>query len=886
MIKLLSLLALMATLALTGCDTSRSNTSPTANAGPHQAVNENTPVSLSGSGADAEDTIHYSWTQTSGTPVMLSGADTENASFTAPEVDEDEDLVFQLTVTDADGAWATDTVTVTVANVPNVPPMADAGSDQMVDATMPISLSGSGIDAEGAVQYSWTQASGTPVMLSGADTENASFIAPEVDEDEDLVFQLTVTDADGASATDTVTVTILWSEVTYTITTIAGADAASSDGGAATEAFLNFPYSLAVDDAGNLYVADTENHRVRRVDAETGIITTFAGTGEEGFAGDGGPATEAKLDWPSGVALDSQGNVYIADQENERIRKVDAETGVITTFAGSGSYRYRGGEDGIPATEARLNWPTGVAVDAEDNVFIADSYNGVIRKVNAEGTITTIAGSGRIYGFGVMEDDEDVGDDGPATEAKLDWPTALAVDAEGNVYIADRGHDRIRKVDTAGIITTIAGTGERGFSGDDGPAAEAQIDGAAGITLDEEYGYAYIADTGNNRIRRIDLETGIITTVTGGNDDGDESDAASRIAAPRGVAFGADGNLYIADTGNHQIRIWEATDGTTTPVAGASGLGDGGLATAARLFNPRGVAIAEDGTVYLTDTSHHRVRKVDPEGIITTFAGTGEQGYDGDDGPATDAQLSHPGGVTIGPRGHLYIADVGNNRIRRVDIETGVITTFAGTGERRPFEDEDDVGDDGPATEARLWGPVEVEFDADGNLYITDFRNHRIRRVDTQGIITTFVGSGVRGFSGDDGPAAEAQLNAPVGLDIDGDGNFYVADRYWDRNRIRKIDPAGTITTIAETDSFAALAVGADGSVYITEPDVGRVLKLSPSGRISIIAGSGKSGYSGDGGPALDAQLDRPAGIEIDSDGVIYVADADNNRVRKLTPDR
>ena len=674
-------------------------------------------------------------------------------------------------------------------------------------------------------------------------------------------------------------------ETTYTITTIAGADAASSDGGPAVEAFLNFPYSLAVDDAGNLYVADTENHRVRKVDAESGIITTFAGTGEEGFAGDGGPATEAKLDWPSGVALDSQGNVYIADQENERIRKVDAE-GVITTFAGSGSYRYRGEEDGIPATEARLNWPTGVAVDAEDNVFIADSYNGIIRKVNAEGITTTIAGSGRIFGFGVIQHAEDVGDAGPATEARLDWPTALAVDAAGNVYIADRGHDRIRKVDTDGIITTIAGTGEPGFGGDGGPAAEAQISGAAGITLDEEKGYAYIADTGNNRIRRIDLETGIITTVAGGYDDGDESDTASQIAAPRGVAFGADGNLYIADTGNHQIRIWEDTDGTPTPVAGVGGLGDGGLATAARLFRPRGITIAGDGTVYITDTDQHRVRKVDSEGIITTFAGTGEQGYDGDDGPATNAHLSYPGGVAIGPGGHLYIADVGNNRIRRVDAETGVITTFAGTGERPPFEDEDDIGDGGPATEARLWGPLAVEFDADGNLYVTDFANHRIRRVDTQGIITTFVGSGVRGFSGDDGPGAEAQLNAPVGLDIDGDGNFYVADRYWDRNRIRKIDPTGTITTIAETDSFAGIAVGADGSVYITEPDVGRVLKLSPSGRLSIVAGSGKSGYSGDGGPALDAQLDRPSGIEIDADGVIYVADADNNRVRKLTPDR
>ena len=623
---------------------------------------------------------------------------------------------------------------------------------------------------------------------------------------------------------------------TYTITTIAGADAAASDGGPATEAFLNFPYSLAVDDEGNLYIADSENHRVRRVDAESGVITTFAGTGEEGFGGDGGPATEARLDWPSGVALDSQGNVYIADQENERIRRVDPE-GIITTHAGSGSYRYEGEEDGIPATEARLNWPTGVAVDAEDNVYIADSYNGVIRKVDTTGIITTIAGSGRTYGFGVTADENEVGDGGPATEAKLDYPTALAVDAEGNVYIADRGYNRIRRVEPGGVITTIAGTGEAGFGGDGGPAAQAQLNGPAGIALDEEGGNVYIADSRNNLVRRIDLLTGIITTVAGADDDAVVSGADAQIAAPRGVAFDADGTLYIADTGNHQIRALDA-DGTIMVVAGAGGLGDGGPATAARLFVPRGIAIDMDGNLYITDTGHNRVRKVDTEGIITTIAGTGEEGEGGDGGPAVEAQLNRPIGLAIGPDGHVHIADSFNHRVRKVDPVSGTITNVAGTGESPPFEDESAIGDGGPATSARLRGPVALAFDADGNLYVTDFLQHRIRRVDTQGIITTFAGSGERSFSGDEGPAAEAQLSLPVGLEIDADGNFYITDRYYDRNRIRKIDTEGIITTIAETASFAAVTVGADGSVYITEPDVGRVLRLDPSGRLMIIAGS------------------------------------------------
>ena len=459
----------------------------------------------------------------------------------------------------------------------------------------------------------------------------------------------------------------------------------------------------------------------------------------------------------------------------------------------------------------------------------------------------------------------------------------MAVDAAGNVYIADRGHDRLRRVDAGGTITTIAGTGEAGFSGDGGAAAEAQLSGPSGVALDAD-GNLYIADAGNNRVRRIDLSAGTIATVAGESDDGEESPAHAQIAAPRGVALDTAGNLYIADTGNHQIRLL-AADGTTMAVAGAAGLGDGEPATGARLFVPRWIAIDTDGTLYVTDTGHNRVRKIDTDGIITTFAGTGEQGDAGDDGPAVEAQLNRPYGLTIGPEGHVYIADSFNNLVRKVDPVTGIITHVAGTGEKAPFEDEDAIGDGGPATSARLRGPIALDFDADGNLYITDVLNHRIRRIDTHGIITTFAGSGERSFSGDEGPAAEAQLSLPVGLKIDVDGNFYITDRYFDRNRIRMIDTAGIITTIAETASFAALTVGPDGSVYITEPDVGRVLRLNPSGRLMIVAGSGRSGYGGDGGPALDAQFDRPSGIEIDDDGSLYVVDSDNNRVRKLTPD-
>ena len=321
-----------------------------------------------------------------------------------------------------------------------------------------------------------------------------------------------------------------------------------------------------------------------------------------------------------------------------------------------------------------------------------------------------------------------------------------------------------------------------------------------------------------------------------------------------------------------------------TRVAGAEGLGDGGPATEARLLEPTGLALV-DGTIYITDTGNNRIRVVDASGIITTFAGSGEQGDAGDDGPALEAQFNGPSLIAVDAEGNVYISDRLNHRVRKVDTN-GIITNVAGSGERGPFEDQTAIGDGGPATEARLILPTGLALDAAGNLYITDPGNHRIRKVDTQGRITTLAGSGERSFSGDEGPAEEAQLTTPVGFEIDADGNFYVADFAWPRNRIRKIDTSGIITTIAETASFGGLTVDLEGNVYIVESTVGRILKLTPEGVLTIIAGSNEPGFSGDGGPATRAQLDQPKGIEVDANGNVYFADSENNRIRKLTPVR
>ena len=547
------------------------------------------------------------------------------------------------------------------------------------------------------------------------------------------------------------------------------------DGGDADKAQLNLPYGVAVDEAGNVYIADSGNHRIRKVDSAGKIITTFAGTGVRGDDGDGELAVNATLNLPTGVAVDSDGNVYIADSGNKRIRKVDSEGGIITTFAGTGVFGFSG--DGELAVNATLNLPTGVAVDSDGNVYIADSGNDRIRKVDyVTGIITTIAGTG-VRGFS--------GDDDPAAAAQLSDPTGVAVDGEGNVYIADLENHRIRKVDyVMGIITTFAGTGVRGFGGDGGPADEAQLNLPTGVAVDSD-DTVYIADSENHRIRKVD-SAGKIITFAGTGDYGRSGDGGQAVDAklgrPTGVAVDSDGNVYIADLSNHRIRKVDTTEEITT-IAESPPPGRPGGRPAVQLSEPTGVAVDEAGNVYIADRENHRIHKVDSAGgIITTFAGTGVRGDDGDGGDADKAQLNLPYGVAVDEAGNVYIADSGNHRIRKVDSAGMIITTFAGTGVRG------DDGDGELAVNATLNLPYGVAVDSDGNVYIADSFNNRIRKVDSAGTITTIAGTGEIGFSGDGELAVNAQLNLPYGVAVDEAGNVYIADS--GNNRIRKLTPA------------------------------------------------------------------------------------------------
>ena len=560
----------------------------------------------------------------------------------------------------------------------------------------------------------------------------------------------------------------------------------SGDNGPATSAQLNRPGGVAVDSAGNLYIADQFNSRIRKV--SNGVITTVAGNGTRDFSGDNGPATSAQLNFPNGVAVDSAGNLYIADSYNDRIRKVS--NGAISTVAGGGSSI----DDNVPATSAQLYQPLGVAVDPAGNLYIADTYSHHIRKVS-NGAISTVAGSA-LRGFG--------GDNGPATSAGLYYPQGVAVDSAGGLYIADSADRRIRKV-LNGVITTVAGGGVS--IGDNGPAASAQLNGPYGVAMDSA-GNLYIADYGNNRIRKV--SNGVITTVAGNGTPGFSGDngpaTSAQLNYPNGVAVDSAGNLYVADFGNNRIR--KVSNGTITTVAGngTGGFsGDNGPAASAQLRQPQGIAVDSAGILYMADTYNNRIRKVS-NGAITTVAGSGTQGFSGDNGPATNAQLNLPFGVVVDSAGDLYIADLNNHRIRKVS--NGVITTVAGNG-TPGFS-----GDNGPATNAQLNEPYGVAVDSAGNLYIGDSANHLVREV-SNGVITTVAGNGTFGFSGDNGPATSAQLDHPYGVAVDSAGNVYIAEQ--GNNRIRLLTPvAPPCTYSVSPTALQAPASGANLTVGIT----------------------------------------------------------------------
>lgn len=571
------------------------------------------------------------------------------------------------------------------------------------------------------------------------------------------------------------------------VSTVAGSGLLgfSGDGGPATSAKLGERVEgLAVDKVGNIYIADAANYRVRRVDP-SGTIETIAGTGSFGGGGDGGPAAMASLGPVYGLATDSAGNLYIADTFNDKVRKISPD-GVISRFAGTGEEGHGG--DGGPAGHARLDKPRGLAVDESGHVYIADTDNHRIRRVDPGGTIATVAGIGH-SGYS--------GDGGAATAAMFDAPYDVVADTSGSIYVADSGNRAVRRIDPAGIITTVAGVGPDAQIEDDGADAAVRILFARAVATDAE-GAVYVADSFGDSVLRLDDQGVLREFVGAGRRD---------VHRPGDVATDKSGNIFVADSGNHRI-IRVDSSGVVTTVAGTGqegATGDGGPAASARLASPRGVATDDAGNVYIADSGNHRIRMVGPNGTVKTVAGTGEEGFGGDGGNALNASLDSPAAVAVGPDGSVYIADTGNSRIRRLDT-AGVVTTVAGNGERA------DPRLDVPATESPLRGPGDVAVDSMGRVYIPDWFKHRVLMVDLAGVLVAVAGTGDRGALGDGGPATSARFWRPGGVAVSDSDTLYVADT--GNHMVRKVTTDGNIATIAGFGSGGFTGEGAPATEF------------------------------------------------------------------------
>jgi len=706
------------------------------------------------------------------------------------------------------------------------------------------------------------------------------------------------------------------------IDTVAGGGAA---GGTAKSAFIAYPGGTVRDKAGNTYISSNWDHYVFKL-STAGKVSVFAGQGYAGFSGDNGPASSAALNEPAGLAMDSSGDLYIADAGNNRIRRVDAKTGTITTVAGSstpnmfntGGY----GGDGGPATQALLNLPYTVAVDSQGNLFIADTLNYRIRRVDAQSQeITTVAGNGTA-GYS--------GDKGPATDAEINFAITVIVDKSDNLYIADSGNNVIRRVDgSTQIITTVAGNGKAGFKGDKGPATKAELSFPNGVTADPADDL-YIIDTGNNRVRLVSAKTQKITTMVGTGVAGFKGDGGPAIKAEitdsSGGYIDASGNLLIGDSGNQRVRIVN-TKGIINTLAGGGNAGDKGKATKALLSYPTSLAFDKSGNMFVGEAGTPVVREVSTGGTITTVAGTGSEGFSGDGGPATKAQFWVINGVAVDNSGNLFIADYVNLRVRRVDHATHKVSSYAGNGMSCSSPP---CGDGGPATEANLSSVYSLAVDKAGNLYIADPFNQVVRCVlaalggcgDSShqysvGDIITAAGDYVQCSSGksacgDGGAATSANLSYPLGATVDSSGNIFIADTL--DNRVRWVNAqTGIINEFAFTGDFnfsgdgglatqatmawpMAVAVDSKDNVFVgggynmplrlgVGIEVVREVYQS-TGDVDTIAGQDSNpltfGFSGDGGPATDALLNN-LGIAVDSAGNLYIADAGNNRIRKVS---
>jgi uncharacterized protein (TIGR03437 family) len=659
------------------------------------------------------------------------------------------------------------------------------------------------------------------------------------------------------------------------------------------------------------------------VDLPPGYITTVAGVGR--FFGDYGPAVQAGVA-PWGLAFGPDGSLYAGEPGHERVVRI-APDGALAPFAGT-VLTARNSGDGGPATSAQIGFPRGVAVDRNGDVYITDEGYDAIRRVDGRtGVIRSVAGNkGRSYS----------GDGGPAIDAALNDPSHIVSDGNGTIWFTDWGNHRIRRITPDGKIDTICGTGKPGFSGDGGPARLAQFNldnPDQGDLAYDPAGFLYLADTSNNRIRRIDLASGTIDTflaagpgsglamrdlrsvgvhpsgdvyfyadgqIMRAGRDGQVREKLGAAGGPRaaigkpiaeagfglviGITFDSLGNPVVTDATVLRILRLNRATGLVENVAGidpqAYGEPQGPLAAAMQIED---VAALPSGEVIFSGAT--RVRKLGSDGKMSVIAGTGTFSGPQENVPAAQAPWGGPG-LDADAAGSIFMATTSG--VMRIDPQ-GIVHKFAGLNDGGCGYS----GDGGPALAAGLCQPWDIAVDRDGNVFIADTNNNRIRRVDGRtGIITTVAGSGpVNGYEryygrgsycGDGGPALQACLNTPFGVAVNADGELFIADQ--GNGRIRKVDRAGIISTLTMARPFT-LIVDAAGNLWGSTGTA--LLRITPSGAVQQIAGGTEPGFSGDGGPASQALVNPPccggvAGTAIDHEGNVFFTDGQNRRLRAI----
>ncbi|MFA5909592.1 MAG: NHL repeat-containing protein [Vicinamibacterales bacterium] len=643
---------------------------------------------------------------------------------------------------------------------------------------------------------------------------------------------------------------------TFTFSTLAGTPGSvvNSQDGVGTSAQFDAPRGVAVDRAGNIYVADTRNNTVRKV-SPSGEVTTLAGTpGLEGLVNGAGAA--ARFNEPFGLAVGDAGTVYVADASNNAIRKITAD-GVVSTVAGGGG---AGSTDGT-GTAARLDEPRGVALDVNGTLYVSDYDNHLIRKVSPAGVVTTLAGRA----------DQPGNADGIGTAASFRGPMGIAVDATGIVYVADTGNRAVRRITTAGTVTTLALTGS-------------SLSEPRGIAVDAA-GVITIADYGSHTIRSI-AANGAVTTLAGALSNPGTTDAtgsAARFHFPSSIAATNAGVIYVADTENDAIRAI-ASGAVVATIAGQAGRTSSvdGQGAAARFEDPFSAAVDADGVVFIADSAAHVIRRITPDGTVTTYAGT-PGSYGSADGTGAAARFYSPFGVAADRAGNLYVADSFNSTVRKI-APGGIVTTLAGAARSRGHTD-------GTGAAARFDQPFGIAADGNGTVYVSDATANTIRKITAAGVVSTLAGQGGSAGSAD-GTGTSARFTVPYGIAVDTAGTVFVVDH--GNHTIRRVTAEGVVSTLAGTAGSAGsadgtgaasrfrypsgVAVDREGNVFVADTDNHLIRQVTPSGEVTTVGGSGSPGSTDGVGTA--ARFFNPKGVAADAAGRIYVADRSNHTVR------